>query len=324
MRFLPKIILSFILFFTGLYCYAQNETYLLPFNDKVAVNPAFAGLNKYNSYHTGNQYYYLNDNQTYNLFYGSWDSYSDKLKGGIALTLRQGLMSGQNISTTAFGFFYSGFPIEVKPGKVLFSVGTNLMFATRQWFEAFMDGVLSDDNVSSPSEDSFYKYTIIKPKLSFLWTSNTIQFGLTGTIPYRLKAPNVNTLSEPPGPFSLTLYMSGTLDKKTKDLYSKPFQLKPELIVFYNEESVISRLSITSNHTDKTWGFFVQNDFTNNINSLGGTIGYRNNFFRINLNAGMGIPGISDENAFLGELSLNIVIPPFNYSKINPWAPGKN
>ncbi|MDX8339234.1 hypothetical protein SLH46_08590 [Draconibacterium sp. IB214405] len=305
--------------------YAQSETYLLPFNNKVAINPSLAGLNNNDSYHSGNQYYYVNEGQTYNLLYASWDSYSDKLKGGIALTFGQGLINELNVCTTEFGFSYSGFPIKTKNGEILLSVGTNLLVGTKQWTVAFLDGILLGRNdLSSPPGDSFFRYTTIKPKLGFLWTNDSFQFGITGATPYRLMAPEEFEYDHQPGPVSITIYMSGVLDKRKKDLYSKPFQLSPELIVFYNEESILSRLSMLSSHTDKTWGFFVQDDFTNNIHTLGGTIGYKRNFVRINLNAGMAIPGISDENSFLCELSLNIVVPPFDYSKINPWAPAKN
>lgn len=326
MQLASKIAFFVTLLFSGINCYAQTETYLLPFNSKVAINPSFAGLNNNNSYHTGNQYFYINGRQTYNLFYGSWDSYSEKLKGGIALSFGQGLISEQNISTSEFGFSYSGFPIKTKNGEILLSVGTNLVFATKQWTVAFLDGVITDRNdPSSLPGKAFLRYSITKPKVGFLWTNNSLQLGLTAAVPYRIDI--ATDAIEPPEsvtPVSLTFYLAKKINKKVKDLYSRPFMFSPELVVFYHEEFIFSRLSLLSNHTDKTWGFFVQNDFTNNIHSLGGTIGYRRNFISVNLNAGMGVPGISDDNAFLCELSLNIIVPPFNYSKIYPWATNKN
>lgn len=318
-----KILFCSILLLLGLQSRAQNETYLLPFDSRVDINPALAGLNNNNSYHTGNQYYFINSEQTYNLFYASWDSYSDKLKGGVALNFSQGMISEQDISTSSFGFSYSGFPIKTNNGQLLLSVGTDMVAATKQWTVAFLDQVIPDENdVPIGPGESFFRYFILKPKFGFLWTNNTLQIGLTSVVSHNR---NVSyNLIESTTTLGYTLYISKKIDKRIRDLYSRPFQLTPELIVFYHEEAVISRLRLLSEHTDKTWGFFIQNDFTNNIHILGGTIGYRQNYMRFNLNAGMGIPGISDYNAFMCELSLNIIVPPFSHSKYNPWAPKKN
>lgn len=324
MRISPKIALSFILLFSGLYSRAQSETYILPFNNRVEINPALAGLNKNTSYHTGNQYYFINSEQTYNLFYASWNSYSNKIKGGVALNFGQGMISERNISTTSIGFSYSGFPVKTKNGKILLSTGMKFIAATKQFTVAFLDKLITDENdYSSLPGKAFLRYSIIKPQIGFLWSNNSLQLGFTAAMPYRFDiATDAIEPQESTVPASLTLYISKKIDKRLRDLYSRPFRLSPELIVFYHEEYVFSRLQLLSEQTDKTWGFFVQNDFTNNIHTLGGTIGYRHNFMRFNLNAGMGIPGISDDNAFLCELSLKIVVPPFKHSKNNPWAPG--
>lgn len=321
-----KIALCFILIFSGVQSRAQTENYLIPFGNNAAINPSLAGLDNNNSYHTGNQYYFVNSEQTYNLFYASWDSYSDKLKGGVNLSFNQGLISERNISTSSFGFAYSGFPVSTNNGKILLSVGTSITVATKQWSVAFLDKVISDENdLSSLPGRSFLRYSIIKPQVGFLWTNSSLQFGLTTAIPYRIDIPNhAIDPQEYPIPVSLTIYISKKMEKRVRDLYSRPFRLSPELIVFFHEESVFSRLQLLSKHTDKTWGFFIQNDFTNNIHTLGGTIGYRHNFIRLNLTAGMGLPGISDNIAVMCELTLKIIVPPFNYSKNNPWAPGKN
>ncbi|WP_319480154.1 type IX secretion system membrane protein PorP/SprF [uncultured Draconibacterium sp.] len=302
---------------------AQNETYLLPFDNRIEINPALAGLNKNSSYQTGNQYHFVNSEQTYNLFYASWDSYSNKLKGGVALNFSQGMLSGQNISTSAIGFYYSGFPIKINNSRILLSAGTEVLAATKHWAVAFLNNVIPHDN-DAPIEqgESFFRYYIFKPKFGFLWTNNSLQIGITSTV---LHTRDVAfSLIEPTTTLGYTLYVSKKVDKRVRDLYSRPFEMSPELVVFYREEATIARLRLLAEYTDKTWGAFVQNDFTNHISTLGGTIGYRHNFMRFNLNAGMGIPGISDYNSFMCELSLNIIVPPFSHSKYNPWAPAKN
>ncbi|HYQ57731.1 MAG TPA: type IX secretion system membrane protein PorP/SprF [Draconibacterium sp.] len=322
MRILPKILLVFVFVLNGIIGHSQNESYLLPLDNRVAVNPSFAGLNRNNSYRTGNQYYFVNAQETYNLFYASWDAYAEKLKGGVAINFGQGLISQGNISTSEFGFSYSGFPIKTKNGEILLTVGTNFVVATKQWTVAFLDKMLSnkDDPSSSPGNE-FLRYTLTKPKIGFLWTNSSMHLGLTVAAPYRMNiASDAIESTEDTTPLSLVFYLSKNIDKKIRDLYSKPFLLSPELIVFYHEESIYSRLRLISEHTDKTWGFFIQNDYTNNVHSLGGTIGYRQNFYRLNLNAGMGLPKISKDSSFICELSLSIIIPPFNYSQIYPWS----
>ncbi|WP_321345770.1 type IX secretion system membrane protein PorP/SprF [uncultured Draconibacterium sp.] len=312
--------------FLGIQSRAQTENYLIPFGNRLAINPSLAGFDNNNSYHTGNQYYFVTREQTYNLFYASWDSYSDKLKGGVNLSFNQGLISARNISTSSFGFAYSGFPIKTKNGKILLSAGMNIVAATKQFTVAFLDKVITDENdYSSLPGKAFLRYSIIKPQVGFLWTNNSLQLGLTAAMPYRVNiATDAIDPQESPTPASFTLYIAKKMDKRIRDLYSRPILLSPELVIFYHEEAFFSRLQLVSEQTDKTWGFFIQNDFTNNIHTIGGTIGYHHNFVRLNLNAGMGIPGISDNTAVMCELSLNIVVPPFNYSKNNPWAPGKN
>lgn len=326
MRISIKILCCSLLFFLGLQARAQTENYLIPFGNRLSINPSLAGLDKNNSYHTGNQYYFVNAEQTYNLFYASWDSYSDKLKGGVNLSFNQGLISERNISTSSFGFAYSGFPIKTNNGQILLSAGMNIVAATKQFTVAFLDKVITDENDnSSPPGKAFLRYSVIKPQVGFLWTNNSLQLGLTAAMPYRVNiATDAIDPQDSPTPASFTLYIAKKMNKRIRDLYSRPILLSPELVIFYHEEAIFSRLLLVSEQVDKTWGFFIQNDFTNNIHTLGGTIGYRSNFVRLNLNAGMGIPGISDNTAVLCELSLNIIVPPFNYSKNNPWAPGKN
>jgi len=323
LRISPKILVFCILLFSGWTGHAQNETYLLPFNNPIEINPALAGLNKNSSYHTGNQYSYLNKEQTYNLFYASWDAYSNRLKGGVALNFSQGMLSKQNITTTSVGFYYSGFPIKINNSKILLSAGTDVLAATKHWAVASLNNSIPHENIPPIQQgESFFRYYIFKPKFAFLWTNNALQIGVTSTV---VHTRNVAiSLIEPTTILGYTLYISKKMDNRVRDLYSRPFELSPELVVFYHEEATIARLRLLAEYTDKTWGVFVHNNFTNHITTLGGTIGYRHNFVRFNLNAGMAIPGISDYNAWMCELSLTIIVPPFSHSKYNPWAPAKN
>ena len=68
----------------NLLAHAQNESQLSPFWNPVIANPGFAGFDNTTSLRTGNHFYQLNDSIAFNLFYATYDTYSDKLKGGIA------------------------------------------------------------------------------------------------------------------------------------------------------------------------------------------------------------------------------------------------
>ena len=121
-------------------------------------------------------------------------------------------------------------------------------------------------------------------------------------------------------PISLNLYLAKKLGGNRRGLKSSPFVATPELLVFYNEDFILSRAGINFQHTTKSYGAFIQNDFTNSLHLVGGSIGYRLNNLRIHLNSGIGIPGVSDEIGVSCELSLSVIIPPVHYSKTFPWA----
>ena len=102
----------------NLLAHAQNESQLNPFWNPVIANPGFAGFDNTTSLRTGNHFYQLNDSIAFNLFYATYDTYSDKLKGGIAFYFQQGLIGSRNISTTEFGFSYAGLPKKTKNGTI--------------------------------------------------------------------------------------------------------------------------------------------------------------------------------------------------------------
>lgn len=320
-RLLFKIATLLFLLHTG-NGFAQTESYLLPFSNLVMINPSFAGLDKNTGFNTGNQYYYLDQYRSYNLFYATYDTYSEKLNGGLGFYFQQGLIGERNVSTTEFGVSFSGFPIKTQNGNILLSIANNFAIATKQWYVHVLDNVMKEetDPAQVPGQE-FLRYGILKPKVGFLWESPALHIGFTAAVPLKIDiAEDAVDEFTKPSPLSLTVYIARNLNKKRKGLYSKPFLFSPEIVGFYNEEFIFGRLNFKAEHIDKTIGIFVQSDLSNNIHSLGGTLGYRSNTFRINFSSAVGIPGISDEIGFTNELALKIIVPPFNHSKNNPWA----
>lgn len=325
MKFVVKILIGCLITFFAHVSWGQNETYLQPFSSLLTINPAFAGYNKNTNFNTGNQHYYLNENEAYNLFYTTYDKYSEKLKGGIGVWFQHGIIGQNNISTTELGFAYSGFERKFSEGRILFSANTSVLLATKQWFAYSLDKLLINktDTPSLPGK-KFTRYYLIKPGVGFLCEIKSLTFGLSGNVPFNfnLTDDGEEGYQKPQQiPVNLSFYLAKKVGGNRRGLKSSPFEATPELIVFYNQEFVLSRANFKITHTDNIYGIFIQNDFTNNIHCLGGILGYRINNTSIHLISGVGIPGISDEIGVSFELALNITIPPIYYSKIKPWAP---
>jgi hypothetical protein len=325
LKFANKILFGGVILLQAFIAKAQNETYLQPFASLLISNSAFAGLNDNTNFNTGNQFYSINEEEAYNLFYATYDTYSDKLNGGIGLTFQSGIIGSRNISTTELGLSYAGFKIKTANGKIISSISVNTLLATKQWFSYILDETFSQtDYIPSPPGKKFTRYYLLKPGAAFLWDTKTATVGLSAKVSkmYSLSDEDeVPYKNEEISPLSLTFYFNKKIKGNRNGLKASPYEAYPELIVFYNQDFISSRASYRIEHIHKSYGVFMQNDFTNSIHCLGGTLGYRNNNLKINLNMGIGIPEVSESMGTTCELSLHIIIPPVYYSKIKPWAP---
>ncbi len=322
MKFTVKILLVLFLqisFFVGR---SQNESLLQPFSNPMLLNPAFIGMNNETNLHVGNQYYRVDSTKAYNLLYITYDTYSNKLNGGIGLIFQQGIIGHRNISTNELGFAYSGVPKKTQNGNFRFAVNTNFLLATKQLYVHSLDGImLNSESPPNPPGSDFFQYLLLKPRLAVLWESRVARWGLTAGYPLKVNLGGSNEDIEEVVPANFTFYISGNREGYKKGLRTKPFVFVPELIVFYQENWTMARFHAYMKHTDNTFGLFIQSDITNNIHCLGGTAGISSGNIRIDLSAGAGIPGISDSVGICGELTLQIKVPRVDYSKINPWAP---
>lgn len=304
--------------------FAQSETYLQSFSNLYSINTSFAGYNKHSNFNTGNQFYYQNPNRGYNLFYATYDTYSEQLKGGIGFTFQQGLMTEKNTSTTELGLSYARFKVKTREGQITASFNANALIATKQWYAYILDQFLaSDSDTPSAPGKKFTRYYILKPGGSFLFDIRNILFGVSANVPlYTSLSPDIENVHNPEQfPLNLSLYLAKSVGGNKRGLKSSPFKVSPELLFFYNEEYIMGRVHVKVEQINKSFGVFFQSDLSNKIYCLGGNFGYRFQNIRLNLNAGAGVPGISDEIGAIFELSLNMSVPQRNYSKIYPWAP---
>lgn len=289
------------------------------------INPAFAGFENQTSLHVGNQFYHVDSAQAYNQLHFTYDTYSQKLNGGIGIIFQQGIIGKRNISTTELGFSYAAKRKKMGNGSLGFAVSTNFVLATKQFYVNSLDGIMIDsDSDPNPPGADLLQYLLLKPRLAVLYESRTTRWGITAGFPLKVDfAGSEEDLNEIV-PVNITLYISGNHKGYKKGLRTKPYVFVPEIIVFYQEDFSMVRLHPYIEHADNTFGIFLQSDITNNIHCLGGTAGIAFKNFRIDLNAGAGIPGISSQIGLMGELNLKIIVPRIDYSKINPWATNSN
>lgn len=300
---------------------AQKDYHLLPFSNKLLLNPSFAGLNNKTSLWTGIQVFAKSNQTINNQFSLTYDTYSDKLNGGIAFYFQQGLLGEINTNTTEVGFSYAGFAINVGKGKIISSFNTHFLIATKQWFVHSIDFLLDKEiEPPSPPGEEFSRYYAVKPRFGILLDSPVSQLGMAATAHFKRKlAVTENQTNNIPVRF--ILYYAKKMRGRKNGLISKGYQAYPEIIMFYENGFFISRASIKMEQVDRTYALFIQNNFTDNFHNVGGTLGWRKNNFRINISTGVGIPVISEKITFAGEITLGVVIPRSRSSEINPWSP---
>lgn len=285
-------------------------------------NPAFAGLDHETNFQIGNQFSRIDSAKAYNLFYATYDSYSDKLKGGIAIYFQQGLIGSKNIGTTELGFAYAGIPRKTASGTIRFGFNTNILLATKQWTIYTLDRIMVNDlNEPNLPGEELIRYFVLKPRVSFLWDMPALTWGISIGSNLKIDIADPAEETKKQFPFSGSFYLSKNCEGYHKGLHSRPFVFNPELMLYYQDEYALGRLNLYSEFTRSSLGVFIQSNFTDQVYSFGGIAGFAFNNLRINLSAGAGIPGLSDNFGLTAELSLILKIPQFDYSKINPWQP---
>lgn len=325
MKFFNKIQISFFILFFSFPSFGQSETYLQAFSSPILLNPGLAGQGKNSSLHIGNQYYRINSDRINNLFYATYDTYLEKLGGGIAFAFQNGTIGEMNTNVSTFSASYAGFETKINEGSIRFLLNAGVSVANKNWLSALLDGMfLEPSEEPSPPGAEFNQFVRFKPGTGFLYHLNGFFLGASAYLPFEIDNSNSGFGRSEEVPYSLSLYLSKKIEGHRKGIKSKPKQTQPELFVFYNDEFILSRASLTVYKSQIRYGAFLQSDFTNNIHTLGGNIGCYVNNMCFNLHTGVGIPGVSDDIGLCCELSFSIIVPPELRDKINPWAPQKN
>ena len=162
-------------------CISQTEHGLLPYSNRLLLNPSFAGFNKSSSIWSNLQYLagsQENVNHTFSITYDNW---SDRLRLGTAWYFYQGLTGMANTNRTGAGFTFSK-PIEINDNQIIPSLNVNYLVYNKQWFVHTIDGVLDKSIDSySPPGISFTRYNILNPRMGVLWNSAMITAGISAS-----------------------------------------------------------------------------------------------------------------------------------------------
>ena len=303
-----------ILFFCTFRLVAQDNS-LLPFSNKLLLNPSYAGLNKNTSVRTGTFLHSEGNSILDNEFYLTWDSYSESLKGGVALSFYEGLSGSENTNTTGIGFTFSK-PVAVKSkNTVIPSLNFNYRLATKNWFVQAMEPL------NPPGREilRFHKY---QPRVGLLWHSPVRHIGLSVAWNFYSPIAREGIAAPESNPEFIVHYLQNRRSKND-GLNSEPVKLTPEFIMLYTQNVFLTRSGVSIKEVNRNYAFFIQNSFRKNVHGIGGMWGVRFNNFRLNILAAPAYNFTTKKTSFWGEVAFALVVPYVHINKKYPWKPVK-
>ena len=300
---------------------AQTEQGLLPYSNKLLLNPSYAGFGKNTSIWSSLHFFLQPEKKLNNAYTLSYDSWSEKMKGGIAVYFYQGLFGKVNTNVTGTGITLTK-PFQMKKsGEFIPSFNLNYYLATKQWFVHLTDEMFKLENEPpSPPGEEFLQFSQVRPQIGLLWNSNSIEAGVSSSISFRNSlVPNAEAPDQ--SSFHALFHFAYKGNGKRNGLVSQPFKAGPEFIILYSENLILARTGFRIKQTDNLYGIFIQNNFTGKLHGLGGTVGWNFWNFRLNVSAGAEYSLPKQKIATFGEISLGLILPYVHINEKNPWAP---
>jgi len=304
---------------------AQTELGLLPFSNKLLLNPSFAGWNKNTTVWSSLQFSGHPENKLNHTFTLTWDTWSERLKGGVALYYYQGLTGELNSNSSGAGLTFSK-PIKTGTnGKLIPAIHFNAKTVFKQWFVQIIDGLVAEEILQpSPPGKEFIRCNIYQPRLGMLWNSNDIVMGASGAYSFQQNVSEEVNLQYNPL-YHFIFHITRSTSGYRKGLISEPFKTVPELILLYTDNLFLTRIGITTERTDQLFGLFIQNNYSDNIHGISGILGWKLDHFRITFSAGSAYSVPHQKVTFFGEANLGLTIPYVDFDQDKPWAvPNKN
>lgn len=294
---------------------------LLPFSNKLLLNPSYAGFNKNTSVNNELMFFARperNLNYSYTLTYDTW---SEPLNAGMAFYFYQGLIGKINTNTTGAGFTFAK-PIRIKDiGELIPAMNFNLYWATKQWFVHIMDRLSGlEHELPSPPGEDLMRYPAIQPGAGLLWNSHAFEMGISGWHSI-FQATATEIEIEEQTPYHILFYFSQKRRGTRKGLISQPFTAKPEITVLFSENFFISRAGLRIERVDNLLGLFLQNDFKGKIHGAGGVFGWYFQNFKVSFSGGGAYSFQHKKPVMFAEINLGLTIPYMHINRKNPWAP---
>lgn len=331
MKAFLKIVVLVVLLATGYICRSQTEHGLLPYSNKLLLNPSFAGFNKSASTWSNIQFFAGPDHQINHTFTVTHDSWSDNLKASTAIYFYHGLTGDVNTNHTGAGYTFAR-PMSIADGEFTPSVNINYWVYTKQWFLYIIEGQL--DKEIEPYNlpgSSLYRYSILNPRIGLLWNSPVFTIGISASYSHRHFELDPDTTGNrefaqteylpEEQPFHLAVHFSQKMRGKQNGLESQPFKASPEVVVLYSNRLLMSRAGFRMEQVKNLMALFIQSNYTRNIHGISGVFGWKSDILNISLTAGGAYSIPARKPAMFGEISLGVVIPYQFTNEINPWAP---
>jgi hypothetical protein len=301
-------------------CRAQTEHGLLPFSNKLLLNPSFAGFDKSTSVWTNLQFFSESPYEVNHSFTVTYDKWSEKMKAGVAWYFYHGLQGKLNTNHDGAGFTLTK-PITFYNGKFIPSLNINYWIYTKQWFAYVLDSQLDKEiDTYLPPGKSFFVYNQLTPRVGMLWDSPLLTVGFSASYSYRHFIADPDPFPDFQ-PFHLLIHASQKTRGNQNGLESKPFKASPELVIMYSNQQLITRAGFRMVQVGNLMALFVQNNFTDNIHGIAGIFGFKSESLNVSLTAGGAYSIQTKKPSLFGEISLGYVIPYNFVNDDNPWAP---
>jgi len=300
---------------------AQTEQGLLPFSNRLLLNPSYAGLNRNTHVWTSLQLLSEPDknlNHAYTLTYDTW---SDRMESGLGFWFYQGLTGQVNTNTTGLGLAFTK-PFDIgRDRQFIPSVSLNAHKATKQWFVKVIDDILDKEvEPPSPPGEEFFRYNLFRPRVGLLWSSAETEWGIAASYTFQQSLTETKNIRKQT-PYHFIFHITRKMKGIKEGLVSQPFRASPELIFLYTDNLILSRAGFKMERTDYVTGIYLQNNYSQNIHGIGGAYGWNFGNFRIHFFAGAAYSIPNNKTAFFAEGSLGLRIPYVHFEEKKPWVP---
>lgn len=308
--------LSFIL--TG-FAGAQEFYSSLNNYNRILINPAYAGLDYGSNVWTSWSVFAKSKNEVFDEYTLVYDRYSSKLAGGTAFFLKRGLQGGTNINTLELGFSYSPRMRRVE-GNFTPSVYFGFQQPVKHWFVyGFDEWRNSFEEFQNTPGKAFLRSGVYKIGGGLLFRAGKSRFGISGSYGFQERIDKKVASSKEP--YKLVAHFEKQSYLKSNGILSQTKQISRQLFLHLENGLFQAKAEVMVTGKKFLYSAFLQNNFSDNLQNLGGSAGFENNLLRIVVTGSFGTSPGFDRLAFGSAISLVYKLPTENVKRIFPFKP---